>query len=917
MTELRKFSLIKYFFASAMLALFCAITWKSNANSTYGFEIYSTLTRDTIKPEKKDPNLILKISPSQSSADTLPKKTRDTIAKSLTAGGDSILQKVDTFSLKLSKDSLDAPLQYEAEDSAVILVKEKKITLYGKAKTTYTDVIVTAPQISLDQENDLLSAISSRDSAGELITRVHFEQGANKFDADSFQFNTKSQKGLIKNTITTQDEMFVHGETVKKVDANTYFIKNARFTTCNLDEPHFDFLTGRMKVINNKVAISGPTHPEFEGVPIPIYLPFGYFPLTKGRHSGLLPPQFTTNQDFGLGLEGLGYYKVLNENYDVTLRGNIYSYGGWSVNLLPSYRKRYKYNGAFNLSLQHTKFNFKGDPDYNLIKTFNIYWNHSVDQRARPGTSFSANVNAGSTKYNQYIPNNPNRNFQNRLNSSIAYSKTWKDKPYNLTLSANHTQNNADRLVSLTIPDAGFTVNTIYPFQRKDIIGSPKWYEKLGIGYNGTLRNQVSFYDTGHVQLKQIIDTLQWGAQHRIPISLSLPPVGPFLVSPSISYEEKWLGFTFRRKWNDAKKKVDTVINKGIYTDRQVAFGVGFNTSIYGTYVFKHSSIKAIRHVVRPSFSFNYRPDLSKKHYYTTRVNTAGDYRQFSEFEGTLFGGYSMGSFGGISFGVDNNLEMKWKSRKDTSSAEPKRVRLIDGFGFNTGYNFIADSFKLSPLQLYFRSVLFEKVNLTAQATVDPYNVGPTGNPVDRFVWQGGRFTPGRLTGGSVSLSTDFRSKPKDPEKDKQNKKSAATAMTDPSLLGDQERLQDYMRRNPAEFVDFNIPWTISLSFSLYFSKVLKPDYSGYQNEFNANTSFNTSFSLTPKWNFTTNGYYDFKTWKIQTFTMSISREMHCWQMSIGVTPIGQYRFFNITINPKSSILQDLRINRTRTFYNY
>jgi hypothetical protein len=662
-------------------------------------------------------------------------------------------------------------------------------------------------------------------------------------------------------------------------------------------------------------------------VPVPIYLPFGFFPLTKGRHSGLLPPQFTTNEDFGLGLEGLGYYKVLNENYDVTIRGNIYSYGGWSVNLLPTYRKRYRYNGALNLSMQHTKFNFKGDPDYNLAKTFNVYWSHSVDQRARPGTNFSANVNAGSSKFNQYIPNNPNRNFQNRLNSSIAYSKTgnlgligerWKETPYNLTLSANHTQNNADRLISLTIPDAGFTINTIYPFQRKELIGTPKWYEKLGIGYNGVLRNQLSFYDTGQVKLKQILDTLQWGAQHRIPISLSLPPVGQFLVSPSISYEEKWLGFTFRRRWNDSKQKVDTVISKGIYTDRQVSVGLGVNTSIYGTYAFKNSNIIAIRHVMRPTVSLNYRPDLSKKHYYTSQVNTAGEFRQFSEFEGTLFGGYPVGSFGGLSFGVDNNLEMKLRAKKDTATKpEDRKIRLIDGFGFNSGYNFIADSFKLQPVQMYLRSVLFEKINLTAQATLDPYNVGPTGNPVDRFVWQDGRFTPGRLTGGSISLSTDFRSKPKDPEKAKQNTQSPAQVMTDPTLLGDQERLQDYMRRNPAEFVDFNIPWSISLSFSLYFSKVLKPDYSGYQNEFNANSSFNTSFSLTPKWNFTTNGYYDFKTWQVQTFTMSISREMHCWQMSIGVTPIGQYRSFNITINPKSSILQDLRVNRTRTFYNY
>ncbi|MDQ3842616.1 MAG: LPS-assembly protein LptD [Bacteroidota bacterium] len=848
--------------------------------------------------------------------DSLNQNTRPHVNDTIPVlANDTLQQRVDTFSLKLSKDTLDAPVNYEAEDSAVVLVSDKKILLYGKTKTTHKDITLLAPKVEMDQQTNILTAVGEKDSTGATITRAHFEQGTNKFDLDTVVFNFKTQKGITKNAFTQQEEMFVQGETIKKINNSTFFVSRGRFTTCNLDEPHFAFRANKLKVINNKVAVSGPTHPEFEDVPIPIYLPFGYYPLSRGRHSGLLQPNFTVNEQFGLGLEGLGYYKVLNDYLDVTLRGNIYSYGGWSANITPTYRKRYRYQGSFNLNIQHTKFNFKGDPDYNLVKTFMINWNHSIDQRSRPGTNFSASVNAGSTRHNQYIPNNPNRNFQNQLSSSISYSKTWTGKPYNFTMSANHNQNNNSRLVNLILPDAGFTVNTIYPLQRKEIVGTQKWYEKIGIGYNGVVRNQLSFYDTGHIHLKDIIDTLQWGAQHRIPISLSLPPLGPFIVSPSISYEEKWLAQTFRRTWNNSAKKIDTAIRKGIFTDRQLSFGFGFNTSVYGTFNFHSKRLMAIRHVMRPSISFNYKPDLSKRHHYTEQIDTLGTRYRFSEFDGTLFGGYPEGRFGGISFGVDNNLEMKWRSKKDTGAAAIKKVRLIDGFGFNSGYNFIADSFKLQPVQMYLRSTLFEKVNLTAQASLDPYQVNNRGFTVDRFVWQDGRFSAGRLTSGSISLSTDFRSKPKDPKKEEQ--KSPVRQIDDPTLAADQEQLMDYMRRNPAEFVDFNIPWSVNLSFSMYFTRRFKQDYSGFETDFNANLTFNNSFSLTPKWNFSTNGYYDFQTMKLQTFTMSINREMHCWQMSIGVTPIGQYRYFNISISPKSSILQDLRVNRTRYFYNY
>src|SRR6185437_1414937 len=320
------------------------------------------------------------------------------------------------------------------------------------------------------------------------------------------------------------------------VTPDVYYGWRGVFTTCDLDTPHFAFRTNKMKMINKKFAITGPIHPEFEGVPLPIYLPFGFFPLTQGRHSGLLPPTFSASDQAGLGLEGLGYYKVLSDNFDVTVRTNLYSYGGWNVNILPEYKVRYHYAGNMSFSLQNTRLLADAGKDaYTTQRTFNFNWTHQMDQKARPGTSFGANVNVASSKYNQYLLNNPTANYQNQLSSSITYSKTWDGK-YNLTLSANHNQNNESRLVNVSLPNLTFTAPTIYPFTSTTFIGTPKWYQKLGVGLSTTITGAASFYDS-LFSLQRIVDTFQWGAQNSIPISLALPIKGPIQVSPGISLQ--------------------------------------------------------------------------------------------------------------------------------------------------------------------------------------------------------------------------------------------------------------------------------------------------------------------------------------------------------------------------------------------
>lgn len=839
--------------------------------------------------------------------------------------------KVDTMDLKISKDSINSPIEYKAEDSMVMEIDTKKIYLFGKTEVKFEDVVLNAPKIVFDQQTQYVLAKMGKDTAGLVTGMAKLKQGETITVSDSLSFNLKSQKGLTYSSFFQQDELFNFAEKVKKIDKETFFAANGRFTTCNLDTPHFAFRFSKAKFINKKLVVTGPVHPEFEDVPVPLYLPFGIFPMKKGRQSGILPPQFTVTEDFGIGLEGLGYYKAFNEFLDAKLWFDLYSYGSWRANFSPSYRVRYKYSGNFNISIQNTKFAFKGDPDFRKNQSFFVTWAHSLDSKARPGVSFSANVNAGSSKYLSLVPNaglvNPGfggnvqgagnyqqpMNFTNQLSSSISYQKNWQGTPFNLAVNLNHNQNTSTKVVNLNLPDIAFVMNTIYPFQAKESVGESKWYEKLGIAYNGNYKGQISFYDTAF-RFKQLIDTFQWGASHDIPITLSLPSLGPLQLAPSFGFKERWFAQKFNRKWNPVTEKLDTSIQKGFYAAREMTMGLTFSTAVFGTYQAKNKEarVQAIRHVMRPQMSINYKPDLMAPFYYREQVGRDGNKVLMSVFDGSIFGPFSPERNGGIGFSIDNNLEMKVRSKTDSVEEEMKKVKILDGFGISGGYNFLADSFKLSTFNIYARSNLFEKINITANATMDPYQVDPnTGYRKNTYAWKGDKFNLGSIVSGSVNVSANFQSKKGDDKK----KKPELTDDVTQNLSNDQIMQQmEYMRRNPSEFTDFSIPWSVNISYSLSYAKLLQPDYT-FKKQVTSSFNFNGDFSMSPKWKVGASGFYDLNTMRLQSLTTFISRDLHCWQMSINVTPIGLYRYFNITINPKSGLLRDLKVNRTRYFY--
>ncbi|GAC1587485.1 MAG: putative LPS assembly protein LptD [Ginsengibacter sp.] len=824
--------------------------------------------------------------------------------------------KEDTINLKFSKDTLDGSISYNAQDSMVYDVSAKKIRLYGKeTKTNYKENELSAPLIELDQETGNIIASIKRDSTGKVIALPTFKQADFTSQSDSIKFNLKTGKGLTKSTYTQQGEMYVYGEVIKKTSPDVFFVKRGRITTCDLDTPHFAFVSNRFKFISKKLAITGPIHPEFEGVPIPIYLPFGIFPLNQGRHSGLLAPSFAANEQLGIGLENGGYYKILGPYWDVIMRGNIYSYGGWTGIINPRYSRKYRYNGAINLAVQHFVYNHKGDPDYQKNQNFNLTWNHSMDSKARPGVSFSANVNAGSSSFNRYVPNSPYKNFQNQLSSSIVYAKTWKDKPFKLTISANHNQNTNLKLVNVNLPDVGFNVNTIYPFRKTAVIGTPKWYENIGFGYTGEAKSLFSFYDTATHILKHIKDTFQYGAHHSIPLSISLPQIGAFQIAPAISYDETWYQRKIFRRWNSANNKVDTSYQRGFYTARQMNFGINASTRIFGMFnsTKKDAQIVAVRHEIRPTIGLAYHPDMNSKSWVLTQIDSFHHKIPLSIYDGNIFSPYGYGKSGGISFGIDNTLQMKVRNRKDTGENSIKKVSLIDGFSINGFYNLLADSFKLSNFSLSARSTLFDKINITANAQIDPYQVNQQGQRINTYVLQKNPFSLGRITNGNVSISSSFQGGGKKDTNKKTPLKSNDYPLTQGYSPDEQMNELNYIRNNPAEYTDFNIPWSVNFSYSLRFDKVF--NYTGFRTEFEQDVTFGGTLNLTPKWQLGINGFYNLTERKLGTLALSISREMHCWQLGINISPIGQYRFFSINLSPKSGLLRDLRINRTRSFY--
>ncbi|ELR72709.1 hypothetical protein C900_01088 [Fulvivirga imtechensis AK7] len=873
------------------------------------------------------------------------------IAADTTINSDStaiVTDSLATDSLKSTetpKSDIQTTINYSARDSINFSVDTKIVKLYGDAKIVYGTIELRADHIVIDYNKNTLSAVGREDSVGRRVGYPIFKNGAEVYETKNITYNFKTGRARITEVVTKQGEGYLHGQTVFKNAQNELFSIDNSYTTCDLAHPHYRIRARRTKAIPENKIVSGPFNLEINDVPTPLGFFFGMFPAKNKAASGIIVPSYGEERRRGFFLRGGGYFFDINDYVKATLRGDLYSKGGHGVDLSTVYRKRYAYNGNFNFTYTKTKAS-ENIEDESSTNDYRLTWSHAPQSKG--SSRFSASVNAATSTYNQnnYLgfelepANQRINNLTRKLSSNISYSKTFTGTPFSLGISMRHNQDVAPRelgggQVDLLLPSLSFNMNNIYPFRGKSST-SNTWVDKITLRYTMAATNELT-NNLGRIgsdpardsiapfnfdTFSTFLENSRKGIKHNIPLSTSFKIFKYFTAAPSISYDEIW--YFEKLNWiidpNNPNNAIIGDTTKSFNRIYTYSFSTGLNTRLYGTYFFKKGNIKAIRHVMNPSISFSYRPDFGAKHFgYFDRLvieegERAGEEIIRSKYQGFAYGGPSTGESGSIGLSVNNTLEMKIKAKTDTASQTTK-VPILNNFGFNTSYNVVADSFKLSNIGIRANTSVFnKKLNINFTGNIDPYVYVLDSTAVnrrdetvyyqrriDQYAWNNGGGI-GQLTSANVALSTNLS--PKAREKDEKTRDGILN-----SNLNDTDK--DFLLGNPDSYVDFNIPWSLRINYNLSYTK------RGFEeSKITQTLRFSGDFSLTEKWKVTFNSGYDFEKKDVTVTTLGISRDLHCWEMNLSWTPFGAYTNYNFTIRVKSALLQDLKLNRTRSFFD-
>ncbi|NTW33785.1 MAG: LPS-assembly protein LptD, partial [Bacteroidetes bacterium] len=777
---------------------------------------------------------------------------QDTIVKT-----DTINSKADTIKSTSSKKSdfaLTSKVEYKANDSINFNISEQKAYLYGGAEIKYEDIVLNAKYIEISFKNNQLFAKGIADSTGIVVGKPVFSQGEESFKCATLTYNFKTKKGIITDIITKEGDNYLHGNTVKKFPDKTINVKNGQYTTCDLDHPHYEIKFAKAHVIPEDKIVTGPAYLVIEDVPTPLALPFGFFPNKKGQKSGILIPSYGESANRGFYLENGGYYLGLGPNYDLAIRGDIYSRGSWATRVLSNYIKRYKFNGNINLGYAINIDGESGLPGYNQRKDFFIKWVHNQDAKARPNSRFSANVNAGTSMYNTYNSTNTNDYLSNTFQSNISYSTVFNEK-YNFSANLRHSQNSLTRNVTLNIPEITFSVNRFYPFRNESRVGKARWYDNISVSYSMNSVNNINTYDTLLFR-KDVFNKMQNGMKHYIPISSSNKILNFFNWTNSINYSERWYLQSVEKEWsndtvlingNPVAGYVKTDTLRGFKTERDFNFSSSLNTRLYGMYQFKKGKIVAIRHVLTPSVSFVYTPDFSNQKYGYYKYysdNTSVKPIKYSIFENGIYGSPPSNRSGALNFSLTNNLEMKVRNKKDSVSGTSKVV-LIDNFTISGGYDLTKDSLNWSKIIMSGRTKLFKHLDVLYGSAWDPYIVDSLGVNLNQFEWKKNkRLFRHNSTDWSFSLDWSLRSREK--------KKDIKSSKASPEELAMIEATQD-------EYVDFNEPWNLNIYYTVRLSNIFNPALDKIERKTIQTLSFNGDINISSKWKVGLRSGYDFE----------------------------------------------------------
>ena len=853
--------------------------------------------------------------------------TLTTIADTLPPVADTLTPTPDTASalapdslaqpqlpvVQLSPNALTSIVHYQAEDSISIDINDRKAQLYTKGIIEYDGMELKADAIRVDFDSQILRAQPVTDSAGKITGRPFFKQGDSEYMADTIVFNYNTHKGLISGVITQQGDGFLHGSRVKRVSDSVMYLNGGQYTTCNHAHPHFAINFTHSKLITGDKIFTGPAYVTIEDVPTPLVLPFAFFPMSHDRTSGILMPSYGWMNNRGYYLKDGGYYFALNDNLDLALIGEIYTNLSWAAEARSNYYVRYKYKGDIDIRYGITKEGIPGDSNtFRKYSDFKIAWKHDQDAKANPRSRFSANVNLQSRNYNK---NTTNRNdyFNSTTTSSISYTAQIGSS-LNFAASLRESYNAQTGLINLKLPSLSLSSTTFYPLRRKEASGNLRWYENISLSYATSADNNISTPDSELFSL-QTLRRMQYGIQHTIPLTLTLKVLKYFNWTNSANYSERWHWSTIRKTYDTLSQTlvIDTV--RGFRSNREISFNSSLSTRIYGMFNFKRGPLKALRHVINPSISFNYHPDFGHPSlgWWQSYTDNTGYIHRYSIFEQSLYGGPPDGQSGRINFNIGNNLEIKVADRKDTLTGT-RKITLLENLNLSMSYDMARDSLRWSDLSISGRTTLFKNLVLNYSSSFSPYYIDNEGRKHNRFVWKSPeqkKLLQKNNSTWSAQISYSINSNTFNPPPDGKERPSEGRPITSPIM-------QSPYNYNPAllmgTYADFSMPWNLSLNYTLsYVSTYVAAQYN-FKNDIIQTLSLSANANITANWRVALSTGYDFVNKGLSYTSLDIYRDLHCWEMRFNWVPFGYYKSWNFVINIKASSLKDVKYQKQQSY---
>lgn len=842
--------------------------------------------------------------------------------------------RLDSINRKKS-GALDAPVTFSSEDSMVYDAKSKVARLYGNSNVKYQNMDLSSDRIQMSLDSSLVRATGTADSTGAISGTPVFTMGQDKYESDTMAFNFKTKKGFIYNVYTEQEDGYLSSQHSKRDSSGVLYLEHGRYTTCDQPHPDFYIALSRAKVRPGKDVVFGPAYLVVADVPLPLAIPYGFFPFTKSYSSGFIMPSYGDESSRGFYLRDGGYYFAMSDKWDLKLLGEIYTKGSWGLSVASNYRKRYRYNGSFFFSYQNTKNGDKGMPDYTEQTSFKLQWSHRQDPKSNPFSSLSASVNFASTSYERNNLNsmyNPQSYTQSLRTSSVNWITSFSSLGMTISGSANLSQNMIDSTVSLTLPDLNISVSRFYPFKRKHMAGKERWYEKISMSYTGQFSNSI---DTKEDKLfkSNLIKDWRNAFQHNIPINANFTLFNYININPSFNFTDRMYSNKVMKSWDEQAQTERADTTYGFYNVYNWSMSIGASTKMYGFWVPSKKifgdKIQAIRHVLTPQVTFSYAPDCGSR-YYETYQKTDADGNvslvEYSPFENGLFNVPSRGKTGSVTFDLSNNIEMKVKSDKDSTGY--KKLSIIDELGFNMGYNMAAKEKPWSDLTVRLRLKWWKNYtfNLNAVFATYAYELDDNGRPYvsNHTEYSKGRF--GRFQGLSQNIS--FTLNPEKLKKwfgggDDEEDATEDDNNTEDDDTGIESNVDDDMvngqngarKKNAGKaetdadgYMKFSMPWSLTFGYGITMRENTSGKFNTktmrYPYAFTQTLNFSGNIRISDGWNISFSSGYDFENHDLSMTTASLSRDLHCFNMSCSVV-LAPYTSYNFSFRCNAATLTD------------